>query len=124
MCTVAVVVFVALVVEIVHQDTDIQVHIHSNQTTVLFVLLCLEVLFNSASTITVLLLYVSSHNINVTGGKFTADVIWYCGNLPPVSFKPTGIVDTGGEPWLAKISAIKKNQNDPNVIFRGVGEDD
>ncbi len=44
----------------------------------------------------------------ITGGKFT-----------------TGAADTGGEPWLANISAIlRKNLKWPNVVFRGLGEDD
>jgi hypothetical protein len=31
----------------------------------------------------------------------------------------------GGVPWLANISAnVRKNRNDPNVIFRGLGEGD
>ncbi len=36
-----------------------------------------------------------------------------------------GIVDTGGAPWLANISAyFRKILNDPNAIIRGLGEDD
>jgi hypothetical protein len=43
-----------------------------------------------------------------TGGKFA-----------------TGVVDTGGAPLLANISAnFQKIRNNPNVIFRGLGEDD
>ncbi len=41
----------------------------------------------------------------------------------------SGDVDTGGEPWLANISAILRKKFEmtlkfPNVIFRGLGEDD
>ncbi len=36
-----------------------------------------------------------------------------------------GVVDMGGEPWLANISAnFRKIRNDPNAIIRGLGEDD
>jgi hypothetical protein len=75
-----------------------------------------------------------------TGGKFAAGVVDTCGNLPPASLTPvanlppvsltpvanlppvsttlaklvekfaTGVVDTGGAPWLAIISAnFRKN---------------
>jgi hypothetical protein len=37
----------------------------------------------------------------------------------------TGVIDTGGAPSLASITMnFRKIQNDPNVIFGGLGEDD
>jgi hypothetical protein len=57
--------------------------------------------------------------------------VWYCSHyLPPVSTTPavpvakfaTGVFDTGGAPSLREF--LKKNPNDPNFIFGGLGEDD
>jgi hypothetical protein len=36
----------------------------------------------------------------------------------------SGVIDTGGAPLLANISENLFLQNDPNVIFRGLGQDD
>jgi hypothetical protein len=47
--------------------------------------------------------------------KFAAGVVDTSGKFT------TGVVDTGSAPSLAIISAnFRKNQNDPNVIFRGL----
>jgi hypothetical protein len=54
-----------------------------------------------------------------TGGKFAAGVVDTGGNLPPVSLTPVVHLDLRISPRI-----FKKNRNDPNVIFRGLGEGD
>ncbi len=35
------------------------------------------------------------------------------------------VIDTGGAPWLVNSSAnFQKSRHDPNIIFRGLREDD
>ncbi len=53
-----------------------------------------------------------------TGGKFTAGVVDTGGNLPPVSLTPVHL-DLRISPQIFEII-----QNDPNVIFGGLGEGD
>ncbi len=51
--------------------------------------------------------------INDTGEVYTGDKF------------AAGVVDTGGALWLVNIAAnFRKIRNDPNVFFRGLGEDD
>jgi hypothetical protein len=51
--------------------------------------------------------------------KFAAGVVDTNGNFP------TGVIDTGGAPWLANISAnFQKVRNAPNGILWGWGETD
>jgi hypothetical protein len=55
----------------------------------------------------------------VSGSNFAADVIDTGGNLPQVSLtKKENLSPVSTTP------AISKNLNDPNVIFRVLGEDD
>jgi hypothetical protein len=54
-----------------------------------------------------------------TGGKICRRCHWYRRQFA------TGVVDTGGAPWLAISPVIfEKIRNDPNVIIRGLGEAD
>ncbi len=56
---------------------------------------------------------------------FTTGVIDTGGQFATVinnSSTATSVVDTGGAPWLSKIS--KNFQNEPYVIFRDLWEDD
>jgi hypothetical protein len=69
----------------------------------------------------------------VTGGKFATGII---ATIGPVAKCAAGVVDTSGKfatcavdtagaSWLANISTnFDKIWNDPNVILRGLGEDD
>jgi hypothetical protein len=54
-----------------------------------------------------------------TGGKFAAGVVNTGGNLPPVSLTPVVHLDLRISP-----RSFEKSRNDPNVIFRGLGEGD
>ncbi len=56
-----------------------------------------------------------------TGGKFAAGVVDTGGNLPPVSLTPVENLhlDLRISPQI-----FEKIRNDPNVIFRGLGEGD
>ncbi len=48
-------------------------------------------------------------------------VVWYCSNyLPPLSLIPVAV---HFNLWISP-RFLKKTQNDPNVIFKGLGEDD
>ncbi len=64
-----------------------------------------------------------------TGGKFAAGVVDTGGNLPPVSLTPVANLPTESSPVVhldLRISPriFGKIQNDPNVVFRGLGEGD
>ncbi len=61
-----------------------------------------------------------------TGGKFAAGVVDTGGNLPTVSLTPVAVLLTPVVHLDLRISPqiFEKNQNDPNVIIRGLGEGD
>jgi hypothetical protein len=65
-----------------------------------------------------------------TGGKFAAGVVDTGGNLPPVSltpaanFPPVSLTPVVHLDLRISPRIFKKNRNDPNVIFRGLGEGD
>ncbi len=60
-----------------------------------------------------------STDVNDTGGKFAASVVDTGGNLPPASLTPVVHLDLRISPRI-----FEKIWNDPNVIIRGLGEDD
>ncbi len=65
-----------------------------------------------------------------TGGKFAAGVVDTGGNLPPVSLTPAANLPPVSLTPVVHLDLrlspriFKKNRNDPNVIFRGLGEGD
>ena len=65
-----------------------------------------------------------------TGGKFAAGVVDTGGNLPPVSLTPAANLPPVSLTPVVHLDLrispriFKKNWNDPNVIFRGLGEGD
>jgi hypothetical protein len=54
-----------------------------------------------------------------TGGKFAAGVVDTSGNFPPVLLIPVVHLHL-----QISLRIFEKNCNEPNVIFRGLGEDD
>ena len=54
-----------------------------------------------------------------TGGNLPPVSLTPAANLPPVSLTPVVHLDLRISPRI-----FKKNRNDPNVIFRGLGEGD
>ncbi len=65
-----------------------------------------------------------------TGGKFAAGVVDTGGNLPPVSLTsvanlpPVSLTPVVHLHLRISPRIFEKIQNDPNVIFRGLGEGD
>ncbi len=59
-----------------------------------------------------------------TGGKFATGAVDTGGKIA-AGVVDTGVVDTGGQPLAANISAnFRKIWNGPNGILRGLGETD
>ena len=61
-----------------------------------------------------------------TGGKFAAGVVDTGGNLPPVSLTPAANLPPVSLTPVVHLDLriSPRIQNDPNVIFRGLGKDD
>jgi hypothetical protein len=71
------------------------------------------------STTTVVQLRKFTAGVIDTGGQFATGGDYISGKYATV------VIDIGGAPLLANIfSNFQQNQNDLNVIFRGLGEDD